>query len=891
MSSLFVIRSLFNRVFPSPGRSRRRQAKTPRADRRIPLLAERLEDRTLFTVNPILGINGIGSASSFCGCSPPDTTGAAGPSSYIETVNASIAIYNKITGAVIAGPTSFANFFSSLGSPVGTGDPIIVYNEVTGKFGFGQLDSHGIGVDSRLDFAISKTSNPATLTTADWDMARFNTDEGPGSGRFSDYPKIGYNADGFVVSFNMFITSITYAHVSTLSITNALTSPGMKVVPGGTSRFTLAPASMHSTSPGDPMWFVTDGHGSSAGSTITVFRMDNPFSASPTFTPSILAVTAYGAAPNPRQPSGSLGNQTSLGTRFYFSGLRTVSGVTHLVSAHAAGAGGGVQAQWFDIRVSGALAMLQQGFINQGAGVDTYFPDADIAPDGSIGLQFSESSANEFMSMYVTGRSPDDPANTMQTPVLAKAGLANLNAFNRAGDYSFTTIDPVDGTFWGANEWANTGGAPNWATWVEHWTLAVVHTPPIVTPPVNQTGTEGLSVTVNLGSFTDPDSSPYSVDVNWGDGSSHDTFNQGSDGSLGSRPHTYAEEGAKTVTVTVTNSANQSDSKTFTINVADAALSPSIATVNGSENVALNSVAVATFTDLGGAEPTGDYSATINWGDGNASAGTVQSDGAGGFIVLGSNTYAEEGTYAITVTISHDSAGSFTANSTAVIADAALTATGTTISETTGAPFTDTVATFTDANPVLDLGDFSARINYGDGSPPVAAVVSQAGTTFNVASDGTFSYAVAGTYTMTVTITDVGGSTATATGTAIVTDGGGGGGGGGGARVFRGHTPSAIAMPFGNPPGGSAVGTEWSYRGPGQPVRSAVPQYGQGLRVIPGPTEQGVAVLAGPSGSLRRQESKAADDFWTAFRQPVREGFTDSNDCAVFKRSLTQVES
>ena len=46
-----------------------------------------------------------------------------------------------------------------------------------------------------------------------------------------------------------------------------------------------------------------------------------------------------------------------------------------------------------------------------------------------------------------------------------------------------------------------------------------------------------------------------------------------------------------------------------------------------------------------------DYSASINWGDGNTSAGTITFDsGTGIFTVSGSNTYAEEGGYSITAT-------------------------------------------------------------------------------------------------------------------------------------------------------------------------------------------------------------------------------------------------
>ena len=65
---------------------------------------------------------------------------------------------------------------------------------------------------------------------------------------------------------------------------------------------------------------------------------------------------------------------------------------------------------------------------------------------------------------------------------------------------------------------------------------------------------------------------------------------------------------------------------------------------------------VATFTDPDPAAVSTDFTATIDWGDGTASNGTViQQGGAGSpFQVNGSHTYDEEGGYPITVQI-HDS--------------------------------------------------------------------------------------------------------------------------------------------------------------------------------------------------------------------------------------------
>src|SRR5262249_17266049 len=67
--------------------------------------------------------------------------------------------------------------------------------------------------------------------------------------------------------------------------------------------------------------------------------------------------------------------------------------------------------------------------------------------------------------------------------------------------------------------------------------------------------------------------------------------------------------------------------------------------------------AVATFTDTGypGNLPS-DFTATIDWGDGTTTIGTV-SGGNGVFTVSGSHKYADEGTHTTIVTLTDDAPG------------------------------------------------------------------------------------------------------------------------------------------------------------------------------------------------------------------------------------------
>src|SRR4029077_11007285 len=73
--------------------------------------------------------------------------------------------------------------------------------------------------------------------------------------------------------------------------------------------------------------------------------------------------------------------------------------------------------------------------------------------------------------------------------------------------------------------------------------------------------------------------------------------------------------------------------------------------------------AVASFTDSDAANVPGDFVATIDWGDGNTTAGTV-TGGGGTFTVSGTHTYANAGVFTVTVTLTEDAPGTATATAT-----------------------------------------------------------------------------------------------------------------------------------------------------------------------------------------------------------------------------------
>jgi len=216
------------------------------------------------------------------------------------------------------------------------------------------------------------------------------------------------------------------------------------------------------------------------------------------------------------------------------------------------------------------------------------------------------------------------------------------------------------------------------------WMIFTQATPPAITPPSNQTSVEGSSHSFALGSFTDPDGGPWTVDVNWGDGSAHTSFAVNSPGALAAKTHTYGDEGPYSVTISVTDTlTDQDDSDTLAANVSDPPVNAAGGTVV-EVNVGYDTgpLVMATFTDPGGAEPNafdptpptsdGHYKATITWGDGT-SPGTlsplVPGSPAQQFSVTGNHTYAvlsPVSGFNVVTTIDHEDVTS-TATSTAIV--------------------------------------------------------------------------------------------------------------------------------------------------------------------------------------------------------------------------------
>src|SRR5262249_33575754 len=141
---------------------------------------------------------------------------------------------------------------------------------------------------------------------------------------------------------------------------------------------------------------------------------------------------------------------------------------------------------------------------------------------------------------------------------------------------------------------------------------------------------------------------------------------------------------------------------------------------------------VASFTDGNVTDTASAFTATIDWGDGTTSAGTIVGSN-GSFTVEGGHTYAHDEFASATVNVTraaHNSQLSLVGTIAVADADNISGHSATTISASVGQALTNvTVATFTDTYTGHTASDFTVSIDWGDGTT-TPGVLSGSGANF-----------------------------------------------------------------------------------------------------------------------------------------------------------------
>jgi len=488
--------------------------------RRIPLppgLSQLEEDpvrqTSVVPFTPVVGTSFEGLGNGQYGFSvtsaPPDTEGTVGATQYVQWVNTSFAIFNKSTGALIAGPTAGNTLWSGFGGGCQSnndGDPIVLYDKAAQRWIFSQFS---VSTTPYLQCIAVSTSSDATGT---YNRYSFQYTD------FDDYPKMAVWSDAYYETFNMFAGGTTFAGADACAYdrTNMLAGNAATQVcfQQSTAVGGLLPADIDgSTAPpaGSPNYLLYYG---TNNLNLYKFHVDFTTPSNSTFTgPTVIPVAAFsplcGGGTCVPQPGVSQQLDSLADRLMYRLAYRNFGTHESLVVNHSvvAGSSGGVR--WYEIQnPSGTPTVAQQG---------TFAPDSNyrwmgsIAMDqsGDMALGYSVSSSSVNPSIRYVGRVPTDPAGTMEAEVNVVNGTGSQTGSNlsRWGDYSAMQVDPVDDcTFWYTQEYIKSNGAFNWNTRIANFKFpscggtaspdfSVAASPSTLTVAQGSNGTSTITVT------------------------------------------------------------------------------------------------------------------------------------------------------------------------------------------------------------------------------------------------------------------------------------------------------------------------------------------------------------------------------------------------------------
>jgi PKD repeat protein len=451
--------------------------------------------------NGSYGWNGVPSgAPNTCGCYPPDNGLGEGNGYVALSVNSYWMVWST-TGTLLLGQP-LTTFY---GIPSGTfvSDPETYYDTTDGHW-FQTLinlaNYPSCSPSCTVMLAVSATGDP----TGTW--YQYNVNDL--SGILPDQPQLGTDSVAITFNVNDFGSGTAHLFVLNKSQAEAGTTPAEwdTVGPGN-----LGWGSMHPNRPESltsTEVYFGDIFGGQSHVNLMGIQGAPPTIGKVTWLNLSTTEGSVGCIPAPGgggqcQIDGRVLGEASYGTTLWAAATDGCSGVD---CSH-----------FWEVDLSTTPWSLVSDFTwNPPGGDASYYPNLAMDGGGSVGVAYSYSGSTDYPSFAVTGRSPSDPAGTLETPIDAKPGAAIGSAASRFGDYSGAAYDWATGTFWGSGEWIQGGaGSADWSTWVQSFTLGGFFVAGAATPnPVD------IGVPVSFNGTAFGGSAPFTFSWVFGDGSS-----------------------------------------------------------------------------------------------------------------------------------------------------------------------------------------------------------------------------------------------------------------------------------------------------------------------------------------------------------------------------------
>jgi hypothetical protein len=419
-------------------------------------------------------------ADPVLGGTPSDSTGAIGPSNYVEFINSEIAVYSSTN---LSTPTSTldANTFVAAALGTSTCDIQIQWDQEGQRWLYSALDCAADPGAEGFYFGWSKTADPAPL---DSNWCRYQASTGTS---FEDYPKLGHDDSQIIVGTNAFaddgVGDYTASHIFVFDkpVNGVTTCPTgaseeSTVLEASTNAvdFTPVPANIADDS---ATGYVVSARSFSDQAHIDLYTIGrNAAGANAVLGTTAVTVPAFDVPAPVPQPGGTDDALDSLDTRLTQAVAFTdpATGKEGVWTQHTIDGGGPSVVRWYEL-TPGDTTPTRSGTVSG--------PDGAFAFNGAISPAENGSSAvltynSGSSTQLVDWRAQDPLASTVDDIRLATSSDVDED-FScgdgmsappcRWGDYAGASPDPANPCVaWGTSMLTVTApdvaGDPQWGT-------------------------------------------------------------------------------------------------------------------------------------------------------------------------------------------------------------------------------------------------------------------------------------------------------------------------------------------------------------------------------------------------------------------------------------------
>jgi hypothetical protein len=445
---------------------------------------------------------------------PPDTMGAVGPTQYIVTVNGRFRSFSKTTGladgAINVDPDVF---FNSVRSDI-TSDPRIRYDRLSGRWFITMIDVNG--TNNRILIAVSSGS---TVTNASnftfFDIPSDSTSPTRTNSDFADYDTLGIDANALYIGTNVFSgtgafkgTDAYVVRKSSVLGAGPIVVTVFRNLAVGTGEGPFTPQGVDNDDPNATEGFFIGVSNAFFGE-LVLRRVANP-AGTPSISSNVPITVPSTAFPLAAPQTGSSKTLDALDDRLFAARFRDGSLWTaHNIGVNSSGvatAPSRTGVRWYELKgipIGQTPSIVQSGTIFDGASSAPRFfliPSVTVSGQGHAAFGFTTSGAGEHPNAATVGRLAGDTLGSVGTTQrytnsTSTYGPQLNSTVQRWGDYSYTSLDPVDDmTMWTVQEFSN--ATNSWAVRVVKLIAPPPATPATASPATVAAGQASVNVTI-----------------------------------------------------------------------------------------------------------------------------------------------------------------------------------------------------------------------------------------------------------------------------------------------------------------------------------------------------------------------------------------------------------